>query len=237
MKTKEFDEEFHIKSKIVEQNFEKIKTKIKNVALETNKDFNDISFMAVTKNVEAELVNVAIRKGIKILGENRAQELEKKYFLYDRKDVQIHFIGHLQTKKVKKIISMVDCIESVDSLKLAKIISKNAENNNVVMPIFLEINIGNEEAKFGFQPREIFDAILAISKLPFLKINGLMSIPPKKNVKQYFKQMQSIYIDISNKKIDNVDMQFLSMGMSHDFEDAIRCGSNVVRIGSLLFKK
>lgn len=236
MKIKKFDEEYIDRINKIESNFEKIIGKIKNATLNSNVNFEDIKFMAVTKNVDVELVNVAIRKGIKLLGENRVEELEKKYFLYEKEKVKIHFIGHLQSRKVKKIINIVDCIESVDSIKLAKIISKHAEYKKIVMPIFLEINIGNEETKFGFKTNEILDAIIKISKIPNIKIQGLMTIPPKKNVELYFKQMRSIYIDILNKKIDNVNMQFLSMGMSSDFEKAIKFGSNIIRIGSLLFK-
>ena len=224
MKIKKFDEKYGNKINKVEKNFEEINEKIKKATLKLDVNFKDVNFMAVTKNVDVEIVNVAIRKGIKLLGENRVEELEKKYHLYEKEKVKIHFIGHLQSRKVKKIISLVDCIESVDSIKLAEIISKHAEYEKIVMPIFLEINIGNEETKFGFKANEILNAIANISKIPNIKIQGLMTIPPKKNVESYFKQMQSIYIDILNKKIDNVNMQFLSMGMSSDFEKAIKFG-------------
>ena len=213
----------------IKNNIKKIKNVIKNT---TNEKIN---VMAVTKNVKAEFVNVAIRACVKLIAENKVEELVEKYDKYEKDDVKIHFIGHLQTNKVKKIINLVDCIESVDSIKLATTISKYAEKINKIIPIFLEINIGKEEQKFGFNPEEILENLNIISKMPNIKINGLMTIPPKKNVSQSFKEMNRIYVDISNKNIDNVNMKFLSMGMSEDFKEAIICGANLVRIGKLIF--
>ena len=219
----------------VKNNIKILKTKVENAANKINKKPEEIKIMAVTKTVNPILVNVAIKEGIFLLGENKAQEFLEKYDSYLKENVEFHFIGHLQSKKVKQIIKIVDTIESVDSFNLAQIISKEAKKINKTIPILLEINIGDEESKFGFKKNELLKNIILISKLENLKIKGLMSIPPIKNVEQYFKQMQTIYIDISNKKIDNVDMNFLSMGMSNDFEKAIFYGANIVRIGSFLF--
>lgn len=228
MTTKKFEESNDYKTNFIKNNIDFIKNKI-------NKHSKDIFLMAVTKNVKPELVNIAIQHGVSLLGENKVQELKQKYNQYNKQKIKIHFIGHLQTNKVKDILGLVDCIESVDSLKLAKVISNQAVKINKIMPVFLEINIGNEPNKFGFSKTEILENIILISKLPNIKINGLMTIPPQDNVTFYFKQMRTIYIDISNKKIDNVNMQFLSMGMSNDFEEAIQYGANIVRIGRLLF--
>lgn len=215
---------------------EKIRNNIKKVKDVINSTTNEnVNVMAVTKNIKAEFVNVAIKEGIKLIGENRVQELVEKYDKYEKDKVKIHFIGHLQTNKVKKIINLVDCIESVDSLKLALTISKYAEKLKKTIPIFLEINIGKEEQKFGFNPEEILENLNIISKMPNIKVNGLMTVPPKKNVVQSFKEMNRIYVDISNKKMDNVTMKFLSMGMSEDFKEAIIYGANLVRIGRLFF--
>ena len=219
----------------VKNNIKILKTKVENAANKINKKPEEIKIMAVTKTVNPILVNVAIKEGIFLLGENKAQEFLEKYDSYLKENVEFHFIGHLQSKKVKQIINIVDTIESVDSFNLAQIISKEAKKINKTIPILLEINIGDEESKFGFKKNELLKNIILISKLENLKIKGLMSIPPIKNVEQYFKQMQTIYIDISNKKIDNVDINFLSMGMSNDFEKAIFYGANIVRIGSFLF--
>lgn len=236
MITKKFENSFKEKEEKIKQRIKSIQQKIKDAAIKNNKNFNDIVFMAVTKNVEVNLVNVAIKNGINVIGENKVQELEKKYPNYLKNNLKIHFIGHLQTNKVKNIIPFVNCIESVDSFKLAETISKYAKKINRIMPIFLEINIGEEKTKFGFKPNEVIKAVEKISKIPNIKINGLMTIPPQKNVEKFFKLMQKLYIDISNKKIDNVKVDFLSMGMSSDFEKAIDFSSNLVRIGGLLFK-
>lgn len=233
---RKFDKEFKEKEEKIKQRIKIIKQKIKDAAIKNNRDFNDIIFMGVTKNVDFETVNVAIKNGVNLIGENKVQELEKKYPNYYKENLKIHFIGHLQTNKVKKIISFVDCVESVDCLKLAETISKYAKKINRIMPIFLEINIGEEKSKFGFKPNEILEAVKTISSFENVKIEGLMTIPPKDNVEKFFKLMQEIYIDISNKKIDNVNMKYLSMGMSNDFEKAIYFGANIVRIGSFLFK-
>ena len=230
MTTKEFEKE----KKIIE-NIKIIKEKIKNASKKANRNFEEIKLMAVTKTVSPKYVNVAIENGVNLLGENKAQELKEKYEHYLKKDVEIHFIGHLQTNKVKDVVKLVNCIESVDSLKLLETISKFSAKENKIMNVLLEINIGEEETKFGFKPSEILEKIDFISKIPNVKVKGLMSIPPRKNVKDYFEQMRAIYIDISNKKIDNVDMDFLSMGTSDDFIKAIEYGANIVRIGRFLF--
>ena len=230
MTTKEFEQE----KKIVE-NIKLIKEKIKNASKKANRNFEEIKLMAVTKTVSPKYVNIAIENGINLLGENKAQELKEKYESYLKKDVEIHFIGHLQTNKVKDVVKLVECIESVDSLKLLETISKFCAKENKIMDVLLEINIGEEETKFGFKTSEILEKINFISKIPNIKVRGLMSIPPKKNAVDYFKQMRAIYIDISNKKIDNIHMDFLSMGTSDDFEEAIEYGTNIVRIGRFLF--
>ena len=230
MTTKEFEKE----KKIIE-NIKIIKEKIKNASKKANRNFEEIKLMAVTKTVNPKYVNIAIENGVNLLGENKAQELKEKYEHYLKKDVEIHFIGHLQNNKVKDVVKLVNCIESVDSLKLLETISKFSAKENKTMNVLLEINIGEEETKFGFKPSEILEKIDFISKIPNVKVKGLMSIPPRKNVKDYFEQMRAIYIDISNKKIDNVDMDFLSMGTSDDFIKAIEYGANIVRIGRFLF--
>ena len=212
-----------------------IKKKIEYAAAKSGRKLDEINLMAVTKNVSADLVNVAINSGINLLGENRAQELNSKYYDYERDNVDIHFIGHLQRNKVRTIINKVSMIESVDSEHLAREIGKHAIKNNKIMPVLLEVNIGMQQTKTGFYPDKILEQVKIISTIPGIKIKGLMVIPPKENVVYYFEKIREIYIDISLEKIDNVGMDFLSMGMSDDFEQAIACGSNIVRIGSLIF--
>lgn len=229
MITNQLDNDF-VKQRVLE-----IRKKISYAAAKSDRNVNEISLMAVTKNVSADLVNVAISSGVKLLGENRAQELNLKYDCYQRDNVDIHFIGHLQRNKVKTIINKVDMIESVDSEHLACEIGKQALKNNKIMPILLEINIGKQQTKTGFDPDEVLEATKTIANIPGVKIRGLMTIPPKENVTYYFEKIKDIYIDISQEKTDNVNMDFLSMGMSSDFEKAISFGSNIVRIGSFMF--
>lgn len=222
----------------IKESIKDIKNRIEQAAILAKRKVSDINLMAVTKTVPPEYVNIAINEGINLLGENKAQELNSKYNNYNLDDsIKIHFIGHLQRNKVKSIIDKVSMIESVDSESLAREIGKQAIKADKVMPILLEVNIGLQETKTGFNPKKVKDAAKTIAQVPGVQIKGLMTIPPKDNIKYYFEKMREIYIDISQKKIDNVDMSFLSMGMSGDFETAIAFGANIVRIGSLIFGK
>lgn len=197
----------------------------------------DIVLLAATKTVDAETVNYAIGKGIEYIGENKVQELLSK-------NVKIvnchrHFIGHLQTNKVKDIIDRVEMIESVDSIKLAKEISKQAVKKNTQMDILVEINIGGEESKWGFTPENVLEALQEIAKFPNIKVRGLMTIPPvcekEEITRGHFKTMNKLFVDIKAKNIDNVSMDILSMGMSDDFDIAVQEGANLIRLGTALF--
>ncbi len=198
---------------------------------------SDVRLMAVTKTVSPELVNVAINNGVNLLGENRVQEYLDKRNSY--LDAEVQFIGHLQTNKVKYIIDKVCMIQSVDSVKLASEISRQAQKINKTMDILLEINIGDEESKSGTSPSLIYELVDEVSHLPNICIKGIMSIPPicenKTEALKYFSKLNQIFIDIKQKNIDNVYMEYLSMGMSQDYEAAIEMGANIVRIGSALF--
>ena len=220
----------------IKQRISDIRNRIKLAAKKAGRSANEIKLMAVTKNVLPEYVNIAIGEGVRLLGENRAQELVSKHDFYDLDGVDIHFIGHLQRNKVKKIIDKVSMIESVDSEHLAEEISRCCLKIGMKMPILLEVNVGNEKTKSGFAVDEIFEAARIVSKMPGVAVKGLMAIPPKENVFNHFKKIWDIYIDISLKNIDNISMDFLSMGMRADFEQAIACGANIVRIGGLIFK-
>ena len=225
-----------LNEKVIGRRISDIQSRIKIAAKKAGRSADKINLMAVTKNVSPEYVNIAIGQGIRLLGESRAQELVSKCDFYDLNGVNIHFIGHLQSNKVKKIIDKVSMIESVDSEHIAQEISRCCLQIGKKMPILLEINAGNEKTKSGFAPNEIFEAAKRISEMPGVEVKGLMAIPPKENVFHYFKKIWEIYIDISLKNIDNIHMDFLSMGMSADFEQAIACGANIVRIGRLIFK-
>ncbi len=221
-----------------DRNFEDINTRIALAAEQVGKSPSDIIMLAATKTVPAEVINHAIKSGVKYIGENRVQEfLSKKDQLLP--DAHRHFIGHLQTNKVKDIVGEVEMIESVHSVKLATEINQLCEKLGKTMDILLEVNIGNEESKSGFSPEELEERLVEISKMPFIKVKGLMTIPPicdnNEKSMQYFEKMSKLFIDNRAKIKDNIDMVYLSMGMSGDFEQAIKCGANIVRIGTSLF--
>lgn len=200
---------------------------------------NDIILLAATKTVDSDTINYAISKGISYIGENKVQELLSKNS--DIAPARRHFIGHLQTNKVKDIIDKVEMIESVHSLKLAREISKQAEKHGIVMDILLEVNIGKEESKSGFFAEDLLTALKEIALLPNVRIKGLMAIPPiceaSEDNRPYFQKMYKLFVDIRDKKIDNSSMVFLSMGMSDDFDIAVEEGANIIRLGTALFGK
>lgn len=223
----------------IEYNLKVINERIANAAVKSGRKPEDISFMAVTKTVEPIFINCAIENGIKLIGENKVQEfLSKKEYL-KLENCQAHLIGHLQTNKVKQIISEVSMIQSVDSIKLAKEISKRSEQQGIKTECLVEVNIGDEENKTGLDLSLLSETVHEIATLPNIKVKGLMTVPPicenNSELQKYFLKMHKIFIDIKGKKIDNVDMCILSMGMSSDYEEAILCGSDLVRIGSAIF--
>ena len=224
---------------IFDENFWKIKARVAAAAIKSGRKPEDIMLLAATKTVEPEVINHAIKSGIEYIGENRVQE-----FLSKENDVKgevhKHFIGHLQTNKVKDIVGKVELIQSVDSLRLASAIAKESLKKGIITDILLEINIGGEETKSGFTPEEIEKAYDEISVLQGICVKGFMTIPPhidenNKNT-EYFSKMYKLFIDIRTKKIDN-NIEILSMGMSDDFETAIEYGANMVRVGTALFGK
>ena len=222
----------------MQDNFEYIKNNIEEIKKVTN---GKATLLLATKCVDAERINYAISCGITHIGENKVNELLEKYNYIDRDKVQIHFIGTLQRNKVKYIVDKVDMIQSVDSLKLAEEIEKQCSKRNIIMPILIEVNVGYEESKSGVLPENVYELISEISKMEHLKIKGLMSIPPSTSdseiILKNFKKMSEIYLDIKDKMLDNIDMEILPIGMSSDYKEAVACGSNMVRIGSLVFGK
>lgn len=223
----------------VAQDVRAIMQQVRDTALQAGRDPSEVQVMAVTKTVDPVLVNAAIGAGITLLGENKAQELCAKYDSYHKDGVQIHFIGHLQTNKVRQIVDKVSMVESVDSIKLAREIDRHCAAIGKVMDVLLEVNIGREENKTGIFP-ELLPALLEeAGNLEHIRVRGLMTIPPvcetEEEVLQYFSQMRQLFIDIKQKKYDNISMEILSMGMSADYLAAVRCGSNIVRIGTAMF--
>ena len=221
---------------IFNENYKYIKERIAVAAMDSGRKAEDITLLAATKTVSVEVINHAISQGLDYIGENRVQEFLSKYDSLS--PVHKHFIGHLQTNKVKDIVGKVELIHSVDSLHLAKEISKKSEKLGITTDVLLEINIGNEESKSGFRFDEAYDAVCSVAELSNISVKGLMTIPPVdvdgSNIK-YFQKMHNLFIDISTKNIDNSSMEILSMGMSDDYEDAIREGATLVRVGTALF--
>ncbi len=223
---------------IFNENYRQIQDKIASAAQKVGKSSEDIILLAATKTVSVEVINHAIKSGINYIGENRVQEfLSKEEQLLP--DAHRHFIGHLQTNKVRDIVGRVEMIESVDSGKLALAIAKQSVSMGITTDILLEVNIGNEESKSGFLAEQLVDKVCEIGQIEGVRVKGLMAIPPicnkKSEIMGYFEKMNKLFIDIAAKKIDNVTMEYLSMGMSGDFYEAILSGSNIVRLGTALF--
>ncbi|HBL84205.1 MAG: YggS family pyridoxal phosphate enzyme [Clostridiales bacterium GWF2_38_85] len=200
---------------------------------------SSVRLLAATKTVDAEKINFALECGVDLIAENRVNELREKFDSIQVEKSRIHFIGQLQKNKVKYIIDKVSMIHSVDNVSLAEEIDKQAKKHDLVMNILVEVNIGDEENKGGVKPELVLDYIKYISKLSNIKICGLMSIPPicGDDEKKYyfFSEINKIFIDISHKNVDNTNMEILSMGMSSDYREALKCGANIIRLGSTIF--
>lgn len=223
----------------IEYNIDVINEKIGISAEKSGRRREDVRFMAVTKTVDPIFINYALDYGVDLIGENRVQEMLRKKSELHLDGVEKHLIGHLQTNKAGQIVGEVDMIQSVDSVKIAKEISKHSFKKGVVSDVLLEINVGEEESKTGFSTSEFMENVYEIAEIPSIRVKGLMTIPPicenSTILCKFFENIYNIYVDIKAKKIDNIDMDILSMGMSGDYEQAILCGSNLVRIGSSVF--
>lgn len=223
----------------IEYNINKIKERISEACIRSGRKENEVRLMAVTKTVEPIFINRAIDCGVDLIGENKVQEFLSKKEHLRLEGCEAHLIGHLQTNKVRQIISEVSMIQSVDSIKLAKEISKRSESAGIISNCLVEVNIGGEESKTGIDGAYLEELICEISEMKAIKIKGLMTIPPicddERVLNKYFSKMHRIFIDIKDKKLDNVDMTVLSMGMSSDYENAVMNGSTLVRVGTALF--
>lgn len=224
----------------ITENLKEIREKIANAAAASGRSEDDVKLMAVTKTVESYFINHAIDNcGVDLIGENRVQELMGKKPELHLDGVDAQLIGHLQTNKVRQIVGEVSTIQSVDSIKIAKEISKQSLKHEVETDILLEVNIGEEESKSGFEYDAVSDSVAEIAELPAIHVKGLMAVPPicdnEAILRGYFAQMRKLFIDIQDKKIDNVDIKILSMGMSADYVPAILEGANLVRVGSAIF--
>lgn len=223
------------------QNLHQVQARIAEAARRAGRRPEEIQLVAATKMNDAERIRAAIAAGLTACGENRVQELLEKYEQAAYEGAQLQFIGTLQTNKVKYLIGKVSLIQSVSSVKLGRCIAREAEKRGIRQDILLEVNIGPEEAKSGLLREEVAQAAQTLALLPSVHVRGLMAIPPNPTVadksRHYFDEMRQLFVDISAKKYDNVDMDFLSMGMTADFEEAIACGANLVRVGTAIFGK
>ncbi len=223
----------------ISENIKKIREDITRAAEAVGRKSEDIVLVAATKMNDASRVREAIAAGVDACGENRVQELIEKYEQGAYDGAPLHFIGTLQTNKVKYIVGKVALIQSVNSIKLAEEIAKHAKKQCIVQDILVEINIGDEGSKSGADYTEAYDLIEKMSHIDGIYVRGLMTIPPissdTEKQKTFFLKMKQLFVDIGAKKYDNISMEFLSMGMSGDYITAISCGANMVRVGTGIF--
>ena len=232
------NEELILRCKQFDDNYAYVLDRIEKAAQSVGKTAADINLLAATKTVPVEVINHAIEKGITLIGENRVQELCEKYDDLNKTATR-HHIGRLQTNKVKQVVGKVSMVQSVDSVKLASELSKRSLERGLTTDILVEINIGDELSKSGIPVDQTEEFLAQIATFEGIKVKGLMCIPPicenDTEIRKFFDKMYHKFIDISGKKIDNISLDFLSMGMSGDFEQAIQSGANIIRLGSILF--
>ncbi len=223
----------------IAENIRVIRETMVQAAKAAGREPSEVLLCAATKMNDAAAVREAVAAGVDCCGENRVQELTQKLAEGAYTGKPVHFIGHLQTNKVKQVVGRVDLIESVDRMELLECIEKTAAKLGVVQPILLEVNIGAEESKSGFSQEEIWQTVEKMADFPHCRLHGLMAIPPISlhpgDNRRYFAEMRNLFVDISEKKYDNVDMECLSMGMSGDYADAIAEGATMIRVGTAIF--
>ena len=222
----------------IAENIARVREEIASAAKEAGRDPGEITLVGASKMNDAAACREAIAAGIDALGENRVQEMTQKLGENAYDGAPLHFIGHLQRNKVKQVVDHVSLIQSVGSLELLDEIEKVAANKGLVQDILLEVNVGGEEAKSGFAPADTEAAAEAAASRSHVRVLGLMTIPPadadRDTNMRYFEEVRALYVDIDRKMFHN-NFKYLSMGMSGDFADAIRCGANMVRVGTAIF--
>ena len=223
----------------IAENVARIKAQMREAAIAAGRNPSEILLCAATKMNDSENVRQAIAAGVDCCGENRVQELTQKLSENAYEGAPVHFIGHLQTNKVKQVVGKVSLIHSVDSLRLLEAIHREAAKQGICQDILLEINIGNEESKSGFRKDELPSVLEKMGQFTNIRVLGLMAIPPicqnSTDNHKFFQEMCNLSVDITAKKYDNVSVKVMSMGMSDDFADAISCGSTMVRVGTAIF--
>jgi len=225
---------------MLKENYDAVAEKVKSACARVGRDEKEVTIIAVSKTKPLSDVVELQQYGVMDFGENKVQELCSKYEEID-KPVRWHLIGHLQTNKVKYIVDKVELIHSVDSFKLAKQISKEAVKKGVTVPILIQVNVAQEETKFGLDADEekVVNLVSEVSQLPNIEIKGLMTIAPfvddPEDNRVYFRELKQLFVDIKAKNFDNVDMSILSMGMTNDYEVAIEEGATMIRVGTGIF--
>jgi len=223
----------------IAENVAQVRENMNRAALAAGRDPKEILLLAATKMNDADRVRQAIAAGVDLCGENRVQEMLEKQAQGAYEGAPLHFIGHLQRNKVKQVVGLAALIHGVDSRELLETISRTAAARALTQDVLLEVNIGEEASKSGFRPEEIPEALSFAASLPAIRVRGLMAIPPicrfPEENRPFFLRMKQLFIDNGEKKYDNIRMDFLSMGMSGDYTEAIACGANLIRVGSGIF--
>ena len=223
----------------IAENVAQVRENMNRAALAAGRDPKEILLLAATKMNDASRVREAIAAGVDLCGENRVQEMLEKQAQGAYEGAPLHFIGHLQRNKVKQVVGLAALIHGVDSRELLETISRTAAARALTQDVLLEVNIGEEASKSGFRPEEIPEALSFAASLPAIRVRGLMAIPPicrfPEENRPFFLRMKQLFIDNGEKKYDNIRMDFLSMGMSGDYTEAIACGANLIRVGSGIF--
>jgi pyridoxal phosphate enzyme (YggS family) len=224
----------------IEENVIKVREKIKESALKVNKKVDDIELVAVTKYVDSDVISDLYKNGLNTFGESKVQDFLKKFEDLNDKDITWHFIGHLQRNKIKYIYDKVDLLHSADSIKLIEDIDNICKKNNKILDILLQVNISNEQNKYGFKKNDLINSLNGINNYQNVKIKGLMAMASntdnKDIIRNEFKEMKNLFDYIKKMNLQNVKMEKLSLGMSRDFDIAIEEKANIVRIGNLLTK-
>ncbi|HJA06189.1 MAG TPA: YggS family pyridoxal phosphate-dependent enzyme [Candidatus Mediterraneibacter pullicola] len=223
---------------MLRENLQEVEKRIQEACARAGRDRSEVTLVSVSKTKPVEMLQEAYDLGVRVFGENKVQEIRDKYDALP-KDIEWHMIGHLQTNKVKYIVDKVKLIHSVDSLRLAEIIEKEAEKHNRSVDILLEVNVAEETSKFGLKTVEVIPFAEKIAQFPHINMRGLMTIAPfvddpEKN-RTIFRDLHKLYVDIKEKNIDNGTVSILSMGMTNDYEVAIEEGATMVRIGTGIF--
>ena len=223
----------------IAENVALVKENIARAARAAGRDPAEIRLVAASKTNDADRVREAIAAGVEICGENRVQEMLEKAAQGAYAGAELHFIGHLQKNKVKQVVGLASLIHSVDSLELLAVIDRCAAARGLVQDVLLEVNIGGEASKSGFAPEEIPAALEKAEEYAAVRVRGLMAIPPlcaaPEENRPFFLRMKQLFVDNGRKKYDNVSMDFLSMGMSGDYTEAVACGADLVRVGTAIF--